>query len=175
MNIRNHPNVGISTTSRVEGSHWAINRGLTSSSGTLHTAGKKTEPVQRGSEPDRDIEPVTAISRSGLELIYSEVMKKVQQQEQGSWESCTRSSWNRYLLSCSHRIQLGVPIAAKDIHPRWWVNPEFPPVNGSLLQMSAEVVPKTTDRIKKVRRCGSCKMTRHNSRKCPKLSSNLML
>ncbi|KAK9427418.1 hypothetical protein V1505DRAFT_380246 [Lipomyces doorenjongii] len=43
----------------------------------------------------------TAISRSGLELVYGE--------EDGSWETCTCSAWHRYLLSCSHRIQLGVP------------------------------------------------------------------
>ncbi|KAK9427560.1 hypothetical protein V1505DRAFT_290430, partial [Lipomyces doorenjongii] len=31
-----------------------------------------------------------------------------------------------------------------------------------------------TDRIEKVRRCGSCKMPGHNRRKCPKLSSNVI-
>ncbi|KAK9428581.1 hypothetical protein V1505DRAFT_287553, partial [Lipomyces doorenjongii] len=220
MHIRNHPNFGISTTSRVEGSHGAIKRGLTSSSGSLYTAGKKMNRQDNDRAQHLSIEGsnealfvrqeirnqietsklCTAISRSGLALVYGEVMKKMQQQQQedGSWETCACSAWHRYLLPCSHRIQLGVPISVADIHPRWWVYPDFPPVNVSFqhidpeillglkdpvaalprkgrpkgtrrLQTSAEVVQKTTDRIEKVRRCGSCKMPGHNRRKCPKL------
>ncbi|KAK9427103.1 hypothetical protein V1505DRAFT_402732 [Lipomyces doorenjongii] len=116
-------------------------------------------------------------------------------------QSCSKH--NRYLLPCSHRIQLGVPISITQIHPRWWVHPEFPPVNVAFqhidaaillelkdpsatlprkgrpkgtrrLQTSAEVVQKTADRIEKVRRCGSCKNTGHDRRKCPKLLTNLI-
>ncbi|ODQ68873.1 hypothetical protein LIPSTDRAFT_76620 [Lipomyces starkeyi NRRL Y-11557] len=131
-------------------------------------------------------------------------MKKVRQQEkESSWETCDCSAWNRYLLPCSHRIQLGVPISITDVHPRWWVNPKFPPVNVFFqhidaevllhlkdpaaalprkgrpkgtrrLQTSAEVVQKMTDRVEKVRRCGSCKKTGHDRRNCPKPSNNLI-
>ncbi|KAK9360805.1 hypothetical protein V1504DRAFT_453311 [Lipomyces starkeyi] len=66
----------------------------------------------------------TAISQSALELVYAEVVKKLhQQEEEGSGENCRCSTWNRHLLPCSHRIQLGVPISITDIHPRWWVYP----------------------------------------------------
>ncbi|KAK9312140.1 hypothetical protein V1524DRAFT_340926, partial [Lipomyces starkeyi] len=138
-----------------------------------------------------------------LELAYAEVVKKLhQQEEEGSRENCGCSTWNRYLLPCSHRIELGVPISITDIHPRWWVHPEFSPVNVAFqhiddemlldlkdppavlprkgrprgtrrLKTSAETVQIATDRIEKVRQCGSSKNTGHNRRKCPKLSSNL--
>ncbi|KAK9344556.1 hypothetical protein V1522DRAFT_410121 [Lipomyces starkeyi] len=49
----------------------------------------------------------TAISRSVLELVYAEVVKKLRQQEEEcSRENCGCSTWNRYLLPCSHRIEL---------------------------------------------------------------------
>ncbi|KAK9482636.1 hypothetical protein V1527DRAFT_331310 [Lipomyces starkeyi] len=41
VHIRKHPNLGISSTSQVEGSHGAMKGGLTSSSGNLSTAGNK--------------------------------------------------------------------------------------------------------------------------------------
>ncbi|KAK9249676.1 hypothetical protein V1507DRAFT_469955 [Lipomyces tetrasporus] len=41
------------------------------------------------------------------------------------------------------------------------------------LKTSAEIVQIATARIKKLRRCGSCKNTGHNRRKCPKLSNDL--
>ncbi|KAK9327764.1 hypothetical protein V1520DRAFT_298793 [Lipomyces starkeyi] len=140
-----------------------------------------------------------------MELVYAAVMKKKQHQEEDdTWESCRCSTWNRYLLPCSHRIQLGVPLSITQIDPRWWVHPEFPPVNVAFqridaaillelkdpvatlprkgrpkgtrrLQTSAEVVQKIADRIEKVRRCGSCKNTGHDRRKCPKLLSNLII
>ncbi|KAK9323324.1 hypothetical protein V1517DRAFT_320893 [Lipomyces orientalis] len=42
MHIQNQLNFGISTTSRVAGSHGAIKRGLTSSSGTLYLTWRKS-------------------------------------------------------------------------------------------------------------------------------------
>ncbi|KAK9310952.1 hypothetical protein V1524DRAFT_462018, partial [Lipomyces starkeyi] len=126
----------------------------------------------------------TTISRSALELVYAEVVKKLhQQEEEGSREDCGYSTWNH-------------------IHPRWWVHPEFSPVNVAFqhiddemlldlkdppaalprkghprgtrrLNTSAETLQIATDRIEKVRRCGLCKNTGNNRRKCPKLSSNL--
>ncbi|KAK9371709.1 uncharacterized protein V1513DRAFT_454770 [Lipomyces chichibuensis] len=224
IHIRNYLNFGISTTSRVEGSHGAIKGALTSSSGTLYTAGKKLN--RRGIDRAQQLSVIgstqtlfvrqeirnqietsklcTAISRSALELVYGEVVKKLHQQEdEGSRENCGCSTWNRYLLPCSHRIELAVPISITDIHPRWWVvHPEFSPVNVEFqhidaellldlkdpaaalprkgrpkgtrrLKTSSEAVQIATDRIEKARRCGSCKNSGHNRRKCPKLSSNL--
>ncbi|KAK9326621.1 hypothetical protein V1520DRAFT_394395 [Lipomyces starkeyi] len=196
------------TTSRVEGSHGAlkragktVNRRATDRTQELSVLGFNEALFVR-LEIRTKIETsklCTAISRSALYLIYTEVMKKVRQQEkESSWETCDCSAWNRYLLPCSHRIQLGVPISITDVHPRWWVNPKFPPVNVFFqhidaevllhlkdpaaalprkgrpkgtrrLQTSAEVVQKMTDRVEKVRRCGSCKKTGHdrrNSGKC---------
>ncbi|KAK9365992.1 hypothetical protein V1509DRAFT_655066 [Lipomyces kononenkoae] len=113
-------------------------------------------------------------------------MKKMQQQEDdGSGETCSCSTWNRYLLPCVHRIQLGIFILV------WWDHPELPPLDVRFehidtailaelkdpaatlprkgrpkgtprLQTSAEVVQRTADRIEKVSRCGSCKETGHN-------------
>ncbi|KAK9489198.1 hypothetical protein V1508DRAFT_458636 [Lipomyces doorenjongii] len=190
MHIRNHPNFGISTTSRVEGRHGAIKRPEKMSRQDNDRAQRlsiegSNEALFVRLEIRNQIETsklCTAISRSGLELVYGKVLKKMQrQQEDGSWETCTCSAWHRYLLPCSHRIQLGVPISVTDIHPRWRVYPDFPPVNVSCtsekgrpkgtrrFQTSAEIVQKTTDSIEKVGRCGSCKMPGHNRRKCPQL------
>ncbi|KAK9242628.1 hypothetical protein V1506DRAFT_509245 [Lipomyces tetrasporus] len=159
MHIQNHLNFGISTTSRVEGSHGAIKRGLTSSSGTLYTAGKKLNrrgieraqhlSVEESNEALNQIETsklCTTISRSALELVYAEVMKKKQHQEEDDkWESCRCSTWNRYLLPCSHRIQLGVPISITQIDPRWWVHPEFPPVNVASQHIDAAILLELKD------------------------------
>ncbi|KAK9238485.1 hypothetical protein V1525DRAFT_111213 [Lipomyces kononenkoae] len=130
-------------------------------------------------------------------------MKKMQQREDdGAGLSCRCSTWNRYVLPSYHCIQVGIPISIRDIHPRWWVHPDLSPLEVTFehidtailselkdpaatlprkgrpkgtrrLQTSAEVVQRTTDRIEKVRRCGSCKITGHNRRTCPRLSSNL--
>ncbi|KAK9313733.1 hypothetical protein V1524DRAFT_448709 [Lipomyces starkeyi] len=116
----------------------------------------------------------TAISRSVLELVYAEVVKKLRQQEEEcSRENCGCSTWNP-----------SVPISITDIHPRWWVHPQFSPhIDAEMLKgrrrgtrrlkTSAETVQIATDRIKKVRRCGSCKNTGHNRRKCPQHLSNV--
>ncbi|KAK9250292.1 hypothetical protein V1507DRAFT_394894, partial [Lipomyces tetrasporus] len=114
--IRNHLNFGLSTTSRVERSHGAMKGALTSSSGTLYTAGKKLN--RRGIDRAQQLSVIgsnetlfvrleiksqietsklcTAISRSALELVYAEVVKKLHQQvEEGSRENCGCSIWNR--------------------------------------------------------------------------------
>ncbi|KAK9329157.1 hypothetical protein V1520DRAFT_343998 [Lipomyces starkeyi] len=131
-----------------------------------------------------------------MELVYAAVMKKKQHQEEDdTWESCRCSTWNRYLLPCSHRIQLGVPISITQIDPRWWVHPEFLPVNVAFQRIDAAILlelkdpvatlprkgrPNGTRRLQtpaevKVRQCGSCKNTGHDRRKCPKLLSNLII
>ncbi|KAJ8100814.1 hypothetical protein POJ06DRAFT_295671 [Lipomyces tetrasporus] len=186
------PNFGISTTSRVEGSHGAMKGGLTSAQQLSVIGSNETLFVRL--EIRNQIETpklCTTISRSALELVYAEVVKKLhQQEEESSRENCGCSTWNRYLLPCSHRIELGVSISITDIHPRWWVHPKVSPLNVAFqhidtemllhlkdppaaLPRKAEAVQIATDQIEKVRRCGSCKNTGHNRRKCPKLLSNL--
>ncbi|ODQ76056.1 hypothetical protein LIPSTDRAFT_66893 [Lipomyces starkeyi NRRL Y-11557] len=48
IHLRKYSNFGISTSSRVEGSHGAMKSALTSSSGTIYTAAKKIN--RRGTE-----------------------------------------------------------------------------------------------------------------------------
>ncbi|KAJ8099530.1 hypothetical protein POJ06DRAFT_112349 [Lipomyces tetrasporus] len=58
----------------------------------------------------------SAISRSALELIHAEVMKKVHAQEEpGTMDKCNCATGIRYLLPCSHHIQLAVPIQVNQI------------------------------------------------------------
>ncbi|KAK9342311.1 hypothetical protein V1522DRAFT_460971 [Lipomyces starkeyi] len=140
--IRNHLNFGLSTASRVEGSHGAMN-------GALHETSKLC----------------TAISRSALELVYAEAVKKLhQQEEKGSRENCGCSTWNRYLLPCSHRIELGV--GASSFLPRQRRISAYRCSNAVALprkgrprgtrqpKTSAETVQLASDRIENVRRCG---------------------
>ncbi|KAK9311772.1 hypothetical protein V1524DRAFT_411389 [Lipomyces starkeyi] len=122
------------------------------------------------------------------------------QEEEGTKYKCNCAPSNRYLLPCSHQILFGVPLDVHDIHPRWRVHPEIPPLNvnwqdidseklrvlkdpqASLprkgrprgtrrLRTSAEVIQNATDRMEKVRRCGSCYKVGHNRRRCPGLSN----
>ncbi|KAK9489567.1 hypothetical protein V1508DRAFT_44284 [Lipomyces doorenjongii] len=101
VHIRKHPNLGISSTSPVEDSHGAMKGGLTSSSGNLSTAGKinhrervRVEQLSilssnenlRGRQEIRNQTETTnlctAISRPALDIVYTEVMKKVNNQEE---------------------------------------------------------------------------------------------
>ncbi|KAK9242137.1 hypothetical protein V1506DRAFT_548466 [Lipomyces tetrasporus] len=95
LHVRKHVNFGISTTSRVEGTHAALKAVLTSSSGTLFTAGNKITrqgllQARRnsviGSNENVIVKTIvreqvetaalcTKISRSALDLIHAEVMK----------------------------------------------------------------------------------------------------
>ncbi|KAK9427569.1 hypothetical protein V1505DRAFT_417432 [Lipomyces doorenjongii] len=211
VHIHKHPNLGISTTSRVEGSHGAMKGALTSSSGSLCTVGNKINRKGRdraeqlsilsSNENLRTAKLCTAISRSALDLVYVEAMKKVhKQEEEGTKYKCSCETANRYLLPCSHRIQVGVPLDVQEIHPCWRVHPELPPLKVSWqhidpdrlsvlqdppvtlprkgrrkgtrrLKTPAEVVQKAADRMEKVRRCGSCHKIGHNRRRCPGLLS----
>ncbi|KAK9364518.1 hypothetical protein V1509DRAFT_667951 [Lipomyces kononenkoae] len=133
-------NFGNSTTSRVEGSHGALKGALTSSSGTLLTAGKKINRRARDQSEQSSIigsnqnlhvslemrnqvktaKLCTAISRSALELVYAEVRKKLNHNDEGgTTDNCAETIGDRYLLPCSHQIQLGVPLDVAEIHPRW--------------------------------------------------------
>ncbi|KAK9494572.1 hypothetical protein V1508DRAFT_412817 [Lipomyces doorenjongii] len=150
VHIRKHPNLGLSSTSRVEGSHGAMKGGLTSSSGNLSTAGTKinhrekvrveqlsilssNENLRVRPETRNQIETTnlcTAISRPALDIVYTEVMKKVNHQEEpGTKYEFSCETLHRYLLPCSHRIEMGVPLDVQDIHRRWRVNPELPPLS----------------------------------------------
>ncbi|KAK9242960.1 hypothetical protein V1506DRAFT_555733 [Lipomyces tetrasporus] len=126
LHVRKHLNFKISTNSRVEGSHAALEAVLTSSSGTLFTAliGSSENLIVKTAVKDQ-IETAgicTKISRSALDLLHAEVMKKLHNQEEaGSSEHCNCDIYRRYLLPCSHKIRLGVPIDVQDIHPRWLI------------------------------------------------------
>ncbi|KAK9350127.1 hypothetical protein V1523DRAFT_429361 [Lipomyces doorenjongii] len=140
---------------------------LTSSSGTLYTAGNKINrrDINRSEELSiigsnenalvrleirNQIETAqlcTVISRPALELVYAEVIKKLHLQivEGGTEDACSCSIWHRYLLPCLHRIQLGVPIDVADIHPRWRVHPVFPPLNINWAHIDPETLSNVKD------------------------------
>ncbi|KAK9367338.1 hypothetical protein V1509DRAFT_566902 [Lipomyces kononenkoae] len=215
--ISRYLNFGISTTSRVEGSHSALKSALSSSSGTLYTAGQKMNYRNRERAEQLTVlnsnENIivrydirtqvetsmlcTTISRSAMELIYTEVMKKIHAQEEpGTMDNCNCVTRIRYLLPCSHQIQLGVPLELEKIHPRWRINVALPPLTvpgqnldpsviagikdpevlvtrkgrprgTRRLPTSAEIVQRAADRVERVRRCGSCRKVGHTRRRCP--------
>ncbi|KAK9234668.1 hypothetical protein V1525DRAFT_452539 [Lipomyces kononenkoae] len=182
------------TTSRVEGSHAALKGVLSSSSGTVFTAGKKIQTqghhqAQRNrfigaNENTETAALATRISRSALDLIHTEVMKIFHaQDEAGSIESCNCDVYYRYLLPCRHRIQIGVPVDVTHIRPRWLVaQPQVQfdlaaaQVDSLSLEMrlptSAEIVQTAADRADNVRRCKKYKEPLHNKRTCPRNACN---
>ncbi|KAK9427478.1 hypothetical protein V1505DRAFT_287942, partial [Lipomyces doorenjongii] len=219
FHVRKHANFGISTTpspvttiSRVEGSHVALKAVLTSSSGTLFTAGNKINrrglPQARTSNIIGSNENVivktavrdqvqtshlcTKISRSALDLLHAEVMKKFHNQEEaGSSEDCNCDICRRYLLPCSHQIRLGFSTDVQDIHPRcrisWSISPRHiprpchpghvetlsrnaaakgRPRGTRRLPKATEIVQRGADSVENVRRCRLCKRTGHNKRTC---------
>ncbi|KAK9351008.1 hypothetical protein V1523DRAFT_340147, partial [Lipomyces doorenjongii] len=116
VHIHKHPNLGISTSSRVEGSHGAMKGALTSSTGSLCTVGNKINRKGRDRAEQLSIlssnenlrvrleirnrpetaKLCTAISRSALDLVYVEVMKKVhKQEEEGTKYKCSCETANR--------------------------------------------------------------------------------
>src|SRR5690348_8131584 len=70
----------------------------------------------------------TRISRFALEIVYAEVMKKLQHNEEGVDENCSCTISSRYLLPCSNHIQSGLPIDVGSIYPRWRVQVTLPPI-----------------------------------------------
>ncbi|KAK9234851.1 hypothetical protein V1525DRAFT_349429, partial [Lipomyces kononenkoae] len=75
----------------------------------------------------------TAISRQALELVYAEVNRTLKQRtSDGTKDDCSCAAWNRYLLPCRHRIQLGLSLDVTAIHPRWRVNPVLSTLNVAL-------------------------------------------
>ncbi|KAK9331883.1 hypothetical protein V1520DRAFT_368205 [Lipomyces starkeyi] len=204
-------------SSRVEGSHSALKGALGSSAGTLYTAGQKlnhwnsqrseqlgvlnsSENIIVRYDIRTQVETsmlCSAICRSALELIHAEVMKKVHgQEEPGTMDNCNCATRIRYLLPCSHQIQLGVPIQVAQVHPRWRIQGPLPAVTGPRVNLdlsaiaglkdpavlvrrkgrprgtrrlstSAEIVQRAADRAERVRRCGSCRMVGHTRRTCP--------
>ncbi|KAK9236660.1 hypothetical protein V1525DRAFT_426930 [Lipomyces kononenkoae] len=133
-----HANFGMNTTSRVLGSNGAMKRALGTSSGTLYAAGQinnrsgaersaqhsiisSTENLFVRVDIRNKIETsmlCTRISRSALELVYTEVACTT--------DKCNCAVRTRYLLPCAHQIQLGVPIEVAQIHPRWRVQAILP-------------------------------------------------
>ncbi|KAK9481801.1 hypothetical protein V1527DRAFT_499535 [Lipomyces starkeyi] len=113
----------------------------------------------------------SAISRSALELIHTEVMKKIHgQEEPGTMDKCNCATRIRYLLPCPYQMQLDVPLQVAQIHPRWRIQGALPALNvpsqnldssrprgTRRLATSAEIVQRAGDRTERVRRCGSCR------------------
>ncbi|KAK9348533.1 hypothetical protein V1522DRAFT_456196 [Lipomyces starkeyi] len=113
-----------------------------------------------------------AISRSALEFIHTE---------------CKCATRIRYLLPCSHQIQLDVLPQVAQVHPRWRIQGALPassaiadindiavlvkrkrrPRESRRLATSADIVQRVADRTKRVRRCGSGKRVGHTRRTCP--------
>ncbi|ODQ71725.1 hypothetical protein LIPSTDRAFT_329804 [Lipomyces starkeyi NRRL Y-11557] len=121
-----------------------------SSSGTLHTATNKINrrDMERVTKPEcpriqqnvhfrleirNQVEAsmlCTVISRSALEMVYAEVVKKLQHhEEEGTEERCSCTITTRFLLPCSHQIVLGRPIDVTAIHPRWMVQLTLPVID----------------------------------------------
>ncbi|KAK9236844.1 hypothetical protein V1525DRAFT_426786 [Lipomyces kononenkoae] len=129
IHIRNYVNFGVSSTSRVEGSHGAMKTALTSSSGTLYTA--TTKKKRRESAQSRTLSIVGSNQNVRVRLeIRNQVLKKLEHKEEQGTDargSCTIRT--RFLLPCSHQIVLGQPIHVASIHPRWRVQPTLPDVD----------------------------------------------
>ncbi|KAK9328269.1 hypothetical protein V1520DRAFT_226936 [Lipomyces starkeyi] len=139
----------------------------------------------------------SAISRSALELIHTEVIKKIHgQEEPGTMKKCNCATRIRYLLPCSHQIQLDVPLPVAQVHPRWRLQGGLPaitvpsqnldssaiadirdtavlvkrkgrPRGTPRFATSAEIVQQAADRTERVRLCGSCRKVVHTRRTCP--------
>ncbi|KAK9390081.1 hypothetical protein V1515DRAFT_613559 [Lipomyces mesembrius] len=153
----------MNTTSRVEGSHAALKRSLSSLSGTLYAGGQRISYRDAERSTQHSIVSATEnffvlvdirnqletsmlctrISRSALKLVYTEVLKK---------------------------IQLGVPLDVslpvlelKD--PVVLLKRKGRPKGTRRLQTSAEIV----QRQERVQHCGSCHQAGHNRRRCGSL------
>ncbi|KAK9344644.1 hypothetical protein V1522DRAFT_437200 [Lipomyces starkeyi] len=114
----------------------------------------------------------------------------------GTMDKCNCATRIRYLLPCSHQIQLGVPLQVAQVHPRWRIQGALPaltvpnqnldssaiadikdiavlvkrkgrPRGTRRLAISAEIVQRAADRTERVRRCGSCRRFGHTRRTCP--------
>ncbi|KAK9481452.1 hypothetical protein V1527DRAFT_479623 [Lipomyces starkeyi] len=135
---------------------------LASSSRTLYAAGKNithsgTERSQQLSvvssnenmfvrvEISNQIETAslcTVISRPSLELVYAEIAKKLQNQEEeeGTTDQCSCAIRRHYHLPCSHQIQLSSPLDVRLIHNRWRVQAILPLLNVSYQHLQLDVL-----------------------------------
>ncbi|KAK9344078.1 hypothetical protein V1522DRAFT_437736 [Lipomyces starkeyi] len=116
------PNFGISTTSRVEGSHGAMK--VVERSQQLSVISSNENLFVR-LDIRNQVETAllcTAISRSALELVFAEVVKKLHhQEEEGAIDECS--------CTVRNKLQLGLPLDVTRIHPRWRVQPTLPALN----------------------------------------------
>ncbi|KAK9251519.1 hypothetical protein V1507DRAFT_499334 [Lipomyces tetrasporus] len=191
IKIQKYSNFGIRTTSTVEGSYGALKGALPSSSGTLHTATKIIN--RKGTERSQQLSVIesnknllvrleirnqietstlcTAISRSALEMVYAEVAKKLQHQEKdGTTEKCSCTIRSLYLLP----VQTALPainVLSQHIDPVVLAVLKDPLAAIPRRGTSAEIVQQSSDRIEKVRRCGSCHRAGHDRRSYPKLNN----
>ncbi|KAK9481982.1 hypothetical protein V1527DRAFT_499424 [Lipomyces starkeyi] len=185
IHIRKYSNFGISTSSRVEGSHGAMESALTSSSGTIYRAAKKIN--RRGTERSQQLSVIgsnrtfllrqeirnqvetamlcTAISRFALEI----------QEAEGIDEICSCTICSRFLLPIHRRwrVQVTLPPVAvpssMDAHALSFIKyPQGATARKGRPKGMRKTTQKVSDRIEKVRRCRSCHRIGHNWRTCRK-------
>ncbi|KAK9483685.1 hypothetical protein V1527DRAFT_521146 [Lipomyces starkeyi] len=113
-------NFCISTSSPVEGSRSAMTK--------INRRGNERSRQRRVIGQVETAMLCTVISRSALEMVIS---------------SCTINS--RYLLPCSHRIQSGLPIDVRSIHPRWRLQVTLPPIKVLWADIDANTLTKIKD------------------------------
>ncbi|KAK9488640.1 hypothetical protein V1527DRAFT_493951 [Lipomyces starkeyi] len=167
---------------------WCSEGCITSSSGILYAAGRRIN--YSGSERSRELSVVsanenlfvrvdirnqietsmlcTAISRSALEVVHTEVVKKVyHQEENGTIDKC----------SCTHQIQLSLSLEVAQIHTCWRVGVVDVPkqtLDASVLKGRARGtrrLPTSAEIVQRAEKVyGSCHKAGHNRRSCPKIS-----
>ncbi|KAK9319779.1 hypothetical protein V1517DRAFT_31318 [Lipomyces orientalis] len=187
IHVRKYSNFGISTSLKLHTATKLVNRKGTEQSQQLSVVGSNQNLFVRleirnqinGNVVYNNI-PTCAgdgICRRSEEVVSSG--------RGGTAEKCSSTIRSRYLLPCSHHIELGRPIDLPSIHPRWRVQATLainvppqhvdpailavlqdPPVamprirkgrpkGMRRLQTSAEIVQQAADRTEKARQCGS--------------------
>ncbi|KAK9245032.1 hypothetical protein V1506DRAFT_539687, partial [Lipomyces tetrasporus] len=105
-------------------------------------------------------------------MVYAEVAKKLQHQEKdGTTEKCSCTIRSRYLLPCSHQIELGLPIDVTSIHPRWRVQTTLPAINVPSQHIDPVVLAVLKDPLAAIPRRG-VRRERGGSRHLPRSSNN---
>ncbi|KAK9344408.1 hypothetical protein V1522DRAFT_437400 [Lipomyces starkeyi] len=139
----------MNTTSRVEGSHAALKCSLSSLSGTLYAAGQRISY--------RDAERSTQHSIVGA---TENLFTVDNQEEDGTTDKCSCTVRSRYLLPCSHQIQLGVPLDVTQIHPRWRVQVSVPVLEVTKQNLGTSVLSQLKDPVVLLNRKGRPRGTR---------------
>ncbi|KAK9341976.1 hypothetical protein V1522DRAFT_417632 [Lipomyces starkeyi] len=102
----------------------------------------------------------SAIFGSALELIHTEVMKKIHwQEEPGTMDKCNCTTRIRF-LPCSHQIQLGVPLQFAQVHPRWRIQGALPALTVPSQNLDSSAIADIKDIAVLVKRKGRSRGTR---------------